>query len=162
KPFITNADKIINDWFEVMSLFTGLEIFGHNGGGDSCFFSALPSPLNATAVYYFNHENEESENRLAYSMAGLVAALWRDKPYDDDDKAHDGDTTIDASHVAKAMLNEYNAKAEKIFETRPFYHNPEMLFKRTHWLIGHPLGEPTFHFAQKMEQAPTYADWQEE
>lgn len=155
KPFTTTAQKVINDWAEVMVLFTGLELFGRDGSGDSCFLSVLPTPLETAEVYYFNHENGEIENCLAHSIAGLVADLWGTRSSDDDN-------CDDAGAVSGKVLTGFENKAENLLKGRPFYHDPEILFRRAHWLIGHPLGQPTWQYAQKMEHAPKFCDWEEE
>lgn len=162
RPIALKVDKIINDWFEVMTLLTGLEMFGQDGCGDSCFMSVLPSALNTTAIYYFNHENGEIENCMNHSIAGFVAETWGDKPYEGDDEERSNNRTDDTGFVSKDVLKNFSEKAEDVLRTRPFYHDPESLFWRSHWLIGHPLGTPTFQFAEKMAHAPTFADWQEE
>lgn len=156
-----NVDWYINDWHFIMTILTGLELIGSEGSGDRCFLSTLPNPLGTTEIYLYDHEVGKIEDRLGYSIAHFVADRWASEEYEsieDDGNKKDLDTGI----VPKKTFNDFTKKARQRLKKRPYYHDPVVLFRRTHWLSGHALGSPTYKSAYKMADAPPYAVWEKE
>ncbi|WP_431686713.1 hypothetical protein [Hahella sp. NBU794] len=173
----------LRDFELIMRLLTGLEIIGRDPSGDTCFLNMLPSPLGTARVIVYDHETGEPSSEEYFSIADFVADRWEEdclrEPDDDDmDDEDEGDDEEDEdeyeedfqeeewfskhSDAAKQAIEDFNAFAEAEIEQRPYYHDPKQLFNRTDWLHGHPSGRPTYAFASKMDQAPTFEVYEQE
>jgi hypothetical protein len=149
--------SLINDWSFLVQIFTGLERFGSDPSGDTCFLDTLPNSFGTTEVIIFDHEIGKPADYVAYSISDFVSDTWSES-YDDETDEEINKISEDTEKI----VNQFNKEAKKNREKRPYYHNPVLLYKRTNWLQGHPTGKPTYAFAKEMAQAPTFDDWLKE
>jgi len=148
---------MFNDWEFILTILTGLEMFGSDPCGDSCFIDTLPNPFDTTQVLVYDHETGEPSGYTAFSIADFVSDKWS-LSYDYETEEETEKNTDDINKIIKI----FNKEAEKTGQKRLYYNTPIELFKRVHWLLGHPTGEPTYEFASKLSDAPKFADWEKE
>ncbi len=147
-------EKAINDYGFLLTILTGMEKFGSDPCGDSCFLDILPNALGIAEVIIYDHEVGKPGGYVAYSIADFISEKW--------DETYDLDTNEEiykSNGESKKAVDQFNEKVRKVRKERPAYHMPESLFKRVHWMLGHPTGRPTYAFAEKMDDAPKFEDW---
>jgi hypothetical protein len=149
--------ELVQDWTFIITMLTGLEMAGRDPGGDSCFIDTLPNEFSTSEVLIFDHETGNLSDYTAFSIADFISDYWG-VSYDHET----GDEVDKHSNDVKKIIEAFNKEAKKTGEKRPLYHSPKKLYKRTHWIMGHPTGKPTYAFAKKMADAPTFADWENE
>ncbi|WLQ12006.1 hypothetical protein O5O45_19960 [Hahella aquimaris] len=174
----------LRDFELIMRLLTGLEIIGRDPSGDTCFLNMLPSPLGTARVIVYDHETGEPSSEEYFSIADFVADRWEedcqrepdDEDMDDEDEDDEEDEDEEEyeedfqeeewfskhSDAAKQAIEDFNSFSEAEIKQRPYYHDPKQLFSRSDWLHGHPSGRPTYAFASKMDQAPTFEVYERE
>lgn len=145
--------KLLNEGDFWLTALTGLERFGSDPSGDSCFVSTLATGRDDGAeVHLFNHENGELDRGQFGSIANFVAAYFPSDDEDDDSEAHPW----------SAAASEYDEAFEQSRASRPAFIAADQLFARSQWLMELPTGEKGFELARKLESAPAFDVWQEE
>ena len=146
--------KAINKSSFVMTAVTGLRKFGHDGSGDTCYVSTLPTKTQLAEVYVYDHETAELEGNRSGSIASFVAAHFMPLDEEDERDAHNFPWT-------KTQLA-FDEAWEKSLEKRGASESPQLLFDRAKWLLNFPNGEPGFAFSESLGEAPTFATWKKE
>ena len=148
-------DKRINTGDFWITALTGLELFGSDPSGDSCFVSTLTTGRGDGAeVHIFNHENGELDVGRFGSIANFIASYF--SPHSSDD---DGDSE---EHPWSAAATKFDDAFEKSLPRQPAWASADQLFSRSHWLMDLPTGEKGFELARKVASAPPFAVWLEE
>lgn len=159
--------KYFSDYNFLLTLFTGVERIGSDGGGDGCLIGMAGDGVSHV-VYRYNHEVGTIDDVMYGSINSLIASAFGVGTDADED---DGDGELEfefpaglgksrdavAAHIAK-----FNQKVEQGLAARPLCRDPLRLFERCHWLLQHTTGDPTFQFAAHMRTAPNFALWQQE
>jgi hypothetical protein len=153
----TKVENLINGDGFIFTLLTGLERFGSDPSGDSCFLNTLPHPVDTAEVYGYDHECGELNGYVAFSLADFVSDIWVTS-YDFESDEEIDKSTDKVKKVIASFNNGYKAEIKQ----RPYYDDPKVLFDRAEWIFGHTTGEPSFHFAEKMSGAPDFKKWKKE
>jgi len=150
-------DKLINAGDFWLTALTGLEMFGSDPCGDSCFVGTLASGRDDGAeVHVFNHENGELDGSRFGSIASFIASYF--SPGSSDDEDGEGSD----EHPWSAAAAKYDETFENSLTSRPAWVAADQLFSRSHWLMDLPTGEKGFELARKLASAPPFAVWLEE
>lgn len=145
-------EKLVNRRDVWITLLTGLEHFGSDPSGDSCFVSTLQTgDGHAAEVHLHNHETGELDGGCFGSIANFIAHFYAPEP-----AAHD------ATWPWSAAAKQFDEAFEASLVDRPVWVAPDQLFARSHWLMDLPTGQKGFELARKLADAPTFAVWLEE
>jgi hypothetical protein len=136
------VDKLMADLDGSITLFAGLELFGMDPSGDRCFVSTIPHALDCAEVHVYNHENGEMDGTLYYSIGDFVFSNWGEED--------------------KKVMNQFNGDMKSARKKLSPLEDPRALFNRMKWMWSLPTGEPGYRFAEDMDRAPTFADWENE
>ncbi len=151
-------EKVLNAEDFWITALTGLEMFGSDPCGDSCFVSTLATGRDDGAeVHLLNHENGELDGGQFGSIANFIASYFSSSD-DDDDDDDDGDD----GHPWSTAASKYDEAFEQSRPSRPAWIAADQLFARSHWLMDLPTGEKGFELARKLGSAPSFAVWLEE
>lgn len=150
-------DKLINTGDFWITALTGLELFGSDPSGDSCFVGTLTTGRGDGAeVHIFNHENGELDRGRFGSIANFIASYFSPRSSDDDDNDDSEE------HPWSAAATKFDEAFEKYLPSRPAWASADQLFSRGHWLMDLPTGEKGFELARKLASAPPFTVWLEE
>ncbi|HOX46226.1 MAG TPA: hypothetical protein PK668_21660 [Myxococcota bacterium] len=145
-------ERLVHDHDGLLTLLCGLELFGHDPSGDRCFASSLPHPRELAEVHVYNHENGELDGDLYHSIADFVFSCWA--PEDEDGERDEaGDRRLQAA---------FHRERETARRQLAVHADGRALFGRMKWLWSLPTGEPGYRFAEDMQRAPTFADYERE
>lgn len=136
--------KLINSPMDTITMLTGLVPFGDDPSGDSSYVSTLPHERDLAEVHVYNHENGEMDGTLYYSMADFIVSCWGEE----DEHA--------------AAMKAFNKVMEPERKKWSAHQDPRALFNRVKWMWSLSSGETSYHFAEDMERAPSFADWEKE
>ena len=139
----------------LMTLFTGVERFGADGGGDGCLVS-LRGNDGSSPVFCYNHEVGTLEGIMAGSITSFFADIFGLGPEHDDDDAAEDEEGLDPEtrETLRGIINKFDTELTKAWKKIPAHRDPEQLFNRSHWILQHTTGDPTFNYAAHMSAAP--------
>ncbi len=153
-------EKLVNAGDFWITALTGLEAFGSDPSGDSCFVSTLATGSGDGAeVHVLNHEIGELDGGRFGSIANFIASYFAPRS-SESESADDGDDSDQYPWSAAAA--KFDDAFEKNLAKRPIWAAADQLFARSHWLMDLPTGEKGFELARKLDSAPRFEVWLEE